>query len=185
MFGSMNPLNWLKAIITTVVLAAVAYGVYAYNGWIGGRAVAKVEAEYAAKFNDIEKQAKQLKATIEANDAAARLTIARTIAEQQEKANEATRKYKAELAKNKELVADRNRAMASSGDVIGRLLNASTASVGNRPECPSLSGYANGLSERYASCERDLEAAIGEAAKAVDRASAAEAAVRALIKDTK
>jgi hypothetical protein len=172
----------VKAIVGALVLAVAAYGIHTYNGWIGARATAKMDADYAIKFNDIAGQAQKLKATIEANDAAARLTIAKTIAEQQEKANDATRKYKAELARNKELMADRNRAMASSSDLLGRMLNTSTASVGSRPECPSLSRYTDQLSERYASCERDLAEAVSEAAKAIDRASAAEAAVRALAK---
>lgn len=175
----------VKAVGAGVAIAAAAYSIYTYNGWVGGRAVAKVEAKYEKQFDDITAQAKALRATIEANAVAARLAQAKAVAEQLEKANAATQKYKAELAKNKELSAERNQAIAANSDLLGRLLNTSFASIGSRPECPSLSSYTNGLSERYASCERDLAEAIGEAAKAVDRASSAEAAVRALSKEQK
>jgi hypothetical protein len=173
----------IKLLAGAVLAALFAYGVNTYNVWVSAKAVAKVEAEYAAKFNNITEQAKQLTRTINQNAVDARLAQAKAVAEQQEKANAATKKYQIELAKNKELAAERNQAITASGDLLVKLLNASTASVGNRPECPGLSRYANDLGERYASCERDLTEAIGEAAKAIDRASSAEAAVKALIKE--
>ena len=181
----MSITTWLRVAALALVLSVGWYLVSTYNTWVAAEAVAEVDAEYAAKFNDIAAKAKALKATIEANDVAARLATAKAIAEQQERANEATQKYKAELAKNKELVADRNRAMASSSDLLGRVLNDSTASVSGGAEFASVRKYADDLGGRYASCERDLAEAIGEAAKQADRAAEAEAAVRALNKDTK
>jgi len=170
----------LKLAAAAVAVGAVAYGVHSYNTWVSAEAVAKVDAEFTVKFNDIEQQAKDLKLMIEANAANVKLAQAKAIATEQEKANEATRKYRAAIIENKAMAQERNAAIAASGDLLGKLLNASTASVGAHPECPTISRYTDDLSTRYAACERDLAEAVGEAAKALDRASAAEAAVRAL-----
>ena len=164
------------------VFAVLWFGVSTYNGWVSAAAVKKNDSHWAGEFGKLSRSVSALTAKINDDKIAARQAAADAVAAEQEKANAATRKYHAELAKNKTLASQL--AAARNTELVGSLLD-STRPISDRggSECASLRAYASDVGTRYASCERDLEIAIGEAAKAVDRAATAEAGIRALNKE--
>ena len=172
----------LKIYALLAVFLTMWYGVSSYNRWVSEDAVVKNDAHWATEFSGLTQKVTELTSKIKSDQVAARTAAAEAVAKETERANNATQKYHAELAKNKAMAAKLT--SANNSDLIGSLLNsARPIGDGGGSELTSLRTYTNDLGTRYAGCERDLEAAIGEAAKAVDRAATAEAGIRALKKE--
>ena len=177
----INPLTLGQRLLGAAISLGVVfclgwYAIHSYNVKVTKDAVDKVTNTWTTKYNNLE--------TKVINDRLAATSAANLeIAKEKDRANKATAKYQAELKANKALAAQRDSLRLTAADLDARLRDATkpiTTSDGAGAEGVRIGSYSNGLARRYEQCERDLGQALETAAAAVDRASAAEAAARAL-----
>jgi hypothetical protein len=187
-----NPFNWLKSaigigLLCLAAVSLVGWGVRTYNAKVSAAAVvaalAKERAVTTPAFNALTKQFKDIESNVIETRKQAKEAADAAIAKEKNRADQATIKYQGQVRVVKEMAADRQAVLVDFNQLPNSMWNYDDFSAANDSGSTGivrLSGYTRRLIKRYESCERDLNAAIGIAAAAVDRAAIRGAAVEAL-----
>lgn len=179
---------WMKLLAGAAIVLGFWWAVHAYNTKITKAAVIEAKAEvtaiYKPKFDGLTKQFNDLQTNVIQSRLAAKSAADLLLAQEKLNASIKTSRYQSEIAALKTVASKRDADRAA--DLTGfdlRLLSVTKTLApgdGSGSSGVRLSGYTNELAGLYSQCERDLGEAISTATEAVDRASSAEAAARAL-----
>lgn len=186
-----DPREWFWHIVGAVVaLLLVWYAVHSYNVHVSVKAVAANNLHWVGQFNqqakslnELGQQFIDLKTRVITDRKQAAADAAVTLLQEQNRANTAERKYRAELSAKKQLATERDTLVAGNNELRNGLRLAGrplAAHDGDSAEIGRLRGYADRLGQLHEQCERDLAGVRQVAATAVDRAATAEAGLRAL-----
>ncbi len=181
---------WSKLLAVLAVVLIGWYLVHTYNNYVSEKAVAANDLLWVGKFN---KQTKDYNALgqqfIDLGDQVRRDRIQAAadakvkLLQEQHRADTATRLYQTELRIKKQWATERDTLVAGNTELLGRLRDAErplAARDGDSAEVGRLREFGDRLGRIYDQCEQGLARVRSIAAAAVDRASAAEAAARAL-----